>query len=241
MSRLESKVAIVTGGSRGIGKTVVEKLIADGAKKVYSLDLKKGEYDIPNVEQIEVSVTDRAGLAAAIEKIKNESGKVDILVNNAGITKDSLLERLDESAWDAVIDVNLKGVYNITQLVAPIMMENGSGSIINIASIAGVYGNIGQTNYSATKAGVIGMAKTWSKEFTRKGAQIRTNVIVPGFIATEMGMAVPEKMIAMAKAATPLGRLGQPEDIANAIAFLASDESSFINGSVLEVTGGLKL
>lgn len=241
MSRLESKVAIVTGGSRGIGKTVVEKLIADGAKKVYSLDLKKGDYDIANVEQIEVSVTDRAGLAEAIEKIKKESGKVDILVNNAGITKDSLLERLDESAWDAVIDVNLKGVYNITQLVAPIMMENGSGSIINIASIAGVYGNIGQTNYSATKAGVIGMAKTWSKEFTRKGAQIRTNVVVPGFIATEMGMAVPEKMIAMAKAATPLGRLGQPEDIANAIAFLASDEASFINGSVLEVTGGLKL
>jgi len=230
----------VTGGAAGIGRRVVETFIREGAK-VYSFDMAAGEYQNPNVTHVKVSVTDYAALEQAVEKIKAEHGRVDILVNNAGVTKDALVQKLDESMWDFVIDVNLKGTFLMAKLVAPVMMENGKGSIVNISSIVGEYGNIGQTNYAATKAGVIGMTKTWAKEFTRKGAAVRTNAVAPGYIATEMVLTVPEKILDGLKQKNPLGRLGEPQEIADAVLFLASDESSFVNGHVLSVNGGMTL
>lgn len=236
--KLDGKVAIVTGGARGIGAAICEKLAGEGAI-VYSCDLGVGEFSQKNILSEVLNVTDRENVLATIEKIKNTHGKIDILVNNAGITKDALIQRMTEEAWDAVIDVNLKGLFNITQQVAPIMMSNGSGSIINMSSVVGVYGNIGQTNYVATKAGVIGLTKAWAKEFARKGAKVRTNAIAPGFIKTPMTKDLPEKVIDGMLVKTPLGRMGEAEDIANAVLFLATDDSSFVTGQVLGVDGGL--
>lgn len=236
--KLDGKVAIVTGGARGIGAAICEKLAGEGAI-VYSCDLGVGEFSQKNILSEVLNVTDRENVLATIEKIKNTHGKIDILVNNAGITKDALIQRMTEEAWDAVIDVNLKGLFNITQQVAPIMMSNGSGSIINMSSVVGVYGNIGQTNYVATKAGIIGLTKAWAKEFARKGAKVRTNAIAPGFIKTPMTKDLPEKVIDGMLVKTPLGRMGEAEDIANAVLFLATDDSSFVTGQVLGVDGGL--
>jgi 3-oxoacyl-[acyl-carrier protein] reductase len=241
MQRMDGKIAIVTGGARGIGRTVCETFAREGAKMVFSVDMTAGEYKAKNITHIELNVTNREQVAAFVEKVRIEFGRVDVLINNAGITRDALIQKMDESMWDVVIDVNLKGVFNFTQAVAPIMMENGKGSIINIASVVGEYGNIGQTNYAATKAGVIGMTYTWAKEFTRKGAAVRTNAIAPGYVMTEMMATVPDKVLDPIRQATPLGRLGEPQEIANAILFLASDESSYINGHVLSVNGGLRL
>jgi len=240
MNRMDGKVAIVTGGARGIGRQIVDTFVAEGAKAVISADMAMGK-DGPNIKNVILNVTDRDAIAKFVEEIKIEFGHVDVLVNNAGITKDALVQKMQESEWDIVVDVNLKGVFNLTQAVVPMMLEMGKGSIINISSVVGVYGNIGQTNYAATKAGVIGMSHTWSKEFTRKGAAIRTNVIAPGYVATEMMETVPDKVLEPIRQKTPLGRLGTPQEIANAVLFLASDESSFVNGHVLEVTGGLRL
>lgn len=175
------------------------------------------------------------------ESIIEKFGKVDILVNNAGITRDALIQKMTEEMWDLVINVNLKGLFNIAQLVGPQMMENGEGSIINIASVVGEFGNVGQTNYAATKAGVIGMTKTWAKEFARKGAKVRVNSVAPGYINTEMMKTVPEKVLENMRAKTMIGRLGEPEEIANAVLFLASDESSYITGHNLSVNGGMRL
>ncbi|MGL5901342.1 MAG: SDR family oxidoreductase, partial [Cetobacterium sp.] len=172
---------------------------------------------------------------------KDEFGRIDILVNNAGITKDGPFVRMSEDAWDAVINVNLKGVFNVTQAVAPLMTKNKKGSIVTISSVVGLYGNIGQANYSATKGGVIAMSKTWSKELARKGAQIRSNCVAPGFIATPMTDVLPEDVIQGMLDRTSLGKLGLPEDVANAVLFLASDESSYITGQTIEVSGGLAL
>lgn len=241
MNRMEGKVAIVTGGARGIGRQIVETLAHEGAKLVYSLDMGTGEYELPNVIHVPLNVTNRDQVAKFVEKVKNDFGTIDVLVNNAGITRDALIQKMTEDMWDAVIDVNLKGVFNLTQAVAPIMMENGQGSIVSISSVVGVYGNVGQTNYAATKAGVIGMTYTWAKEFTRKGAAVRSNAIAPGYVETEMMATVPDKVLQPIREKTPLGRLGKPQEIANAVLFLASDESSYVNGHVLEVTGGLRL
>ncbi|UII57604.1 3-oxoacyl-ACP reductase FabG [Cytobacillus spongiae] len=241
MNRMEGKIAIVTGGARGIGRTVCETFAREGAKMVFALDMFSGDYSGENITHIELNVTDREKIASFVEQVKNKYGKVDVLINNAGITKDALLQKMDESMWDVVIDVNLKGVFNLTQAIAPIMMEQGQGSIVNISSVVGEYGNIGQTNYAATKAGVIGMTYTWAKEFTRKGAAVRTNAIAPGYVMTEMMATVPDKVLDPIRQKTPLGRLGDPQEIANAILFLASDESSYVNGHVLSVNGGLRL
>ncbi|WP_079507346.1 beta-ketoacyl-ACP reductase [Mesobacillus jeotgali] len=241
MNRMEGKVAIVTGGARGIGRQIVETLAREGAKLIYSLDMGNGEYEFSNVRHIQLNVTNRDQVAKFVEEVKNEVGQIDVLVNNAGITRDALIQKMTEDMWDAVIDVNLKGVFNLTQAVAPIMMENGKGSIVSISSVVGVYGNVGQTNYAATKAGVIGMTYTWAKEFTRKGAAVRSNAIAPGYVETEMMATVPDKVLQPIREKTPLGRLGKPQEIANAVLFLASDESSYVNGHVLEVTGGLRL
>lgn len=240
MLRLKNKVAIVTGASQGIGRCIAETFAREGAK-VIAVDMNKLPYEDSNIYGYEINVTDRVGIKVFFESIIEKFGKVDILVNNAGIIRDALIQKMTEEMWDLVINVNLKGLFNITQLVGPQMMENGEGSIINIASVVGEFGNVGQTNYAATKAGVIGMTKTWAKEFARKGAKIRVNSVAPGYVNTEMMETVPEKVLDNMKAKTMLGRLGEPEEIANAVLFLASEESSYITGHNLSVNGGMRL
>ena len=170
---------------------------------------------------------------------KDNFGRIDVLINNAGITRDNLLDKMSEQEWDLVLDVNLKGIFNMTQLVAPIMVEQNAGSIVSMSSIVGTDGNIGQTNYAASKGGLIAMSKSWAKEFARKGAQVRVNCIAPGFVETPMTVNLPEKVISYMKGKTPLGRMGKPEDIANGVLFLSSEQSAFITGQVLKIDGGL--
>ncbi|SMB99206.1 3-oxoacyl-[acyl-carrier-protein] reductase [Thermanaeromonas toyohensis ToBE] len=245
--RLKDKVAIITGGAKGIGKETALLFAREGAKVVIcDFDEEAGHNTLEELKAIgaaalffKVDVTDRASVQAMVEATKKEFGRIDILINNAGITSDALLTKMTEEQWDKVIAVNLKGVFNCTQAVAPIMLEQGSGVILNASSVVGVYGNIGQTNYAATKAGVIGMTKSWAKELGRKG--IRVNAVAPGFILTDMTAKVPQKILDMMKEKTPLGRLGLPQDVAAAYLFLASDEASYINGQVLGVDGGLMI
>ncbi|WP_314292802.1 3-oxoacyl-[acyl-carrier-protein] reductase [Fusobacterium periodonticum] len=239
MNRLEGKIAVVTGSARGIGRAIVEKLAAHGAKMVVSCDMGEATYEQANVVHKTLNVTNRDAIKTFVDEVEKEYGKIDILVNNAGITKDGLLMRMSEEQWDAVIDVNLKGVFNMTQAVSKSMLKARKGSIINMASVVGLHGNPGQTNYAATKGGVIAMSKTWAKEFGSRS--VRSNCIAPGFIQTPMTDILPEDVIKGMLDATPLGRLGQVEDIANAVLFLASDESSFITGEVLSIAGGLML
>jgi len=178
-------------------------------------------------------------VTTAVNEIVSKHKKIDILINNAGITRDASLLKMTPDQWKQVIDVNLTGVFNCTKAVAPIMVENKSGKIVNTSSVVGLYGNFGQTNYVATKSGIIGMTKVWARELGRKG--INVNAVAPGFIATEMVETIPEKVIDMLKEKTPLGKLGNPEDIANAYLFLVSDEAKYITGTVLSVDGGLVL
>jgi 3-oxoacyl-[acyl-carrier protein] reductase len=244
MIELKDKAAIVTGGARGIGKATLMKLGSLGAKLVVAdmneettnatvAELKKLGYPaIPFLGN--VSLEEDA--VKLVEACQNEYGSVDILVNNAGITKDTLLMRMKKEQWDAVIAVNLTGTYLCTQAAIKYMMKQKKGSVINLSSIAGENGNIGQTNYSASKAGVIGFTKACALELASRN--IRVNAIAPGFIATEMTDAIPEKIKLGIQNSIPLKRAGQPEDIANAVAFLASDASSFITGHILSVNGG---
>jgi 3-oxoacyl-[acyl-carrier protein] reductase len=172
-----------------------------------------------------------------VEEAVAAFGRIDILVNNAGITIDGLLTKMDEDSWEKVISVNLTGVFKCTKEVVPLMLEQGSGVILNASSVVGIHGNVGQTNYAATKAGVIGLTKSWAKEFGPKG--IRVNAVAPGFIVTDMTAKVPQKILDMMESKTPLRKLGRPEDIAAAYLFLASEDAGFINGTVLSVDGGL--
>jgi 3-oxoacyl-[acyl-carrier protein] reductase len=240
MGRLNGKIALVTGGAAGIGGECCKKFAAEGAI-VYAGDMKELAYEAENVFFISLNVTDTASCDAAVKAIVDKHGKLDILVNNAGLTRDALIQKMTDEMWDAVINVNLKGVFNITRVVGPKMMENGYGSIINISSVVGEYGNIGQSNYAATKAGVIGLAKTWAKEFARKGANVRANAIAPGYVMTDILKTVPQDLLDKFAGLTMLGRLGQPEEIANAALFLASEESSYVTGTVLSVNGGMRL
>jgi 3-oxoacyl-[acyl-carrier protein] reductase len=245
MKRLENKIAIVTGGAQGIGKATVEKFLIEGATVlIWDVDDTKGNKFVNDLSTqgfktkfMKVNVAKFDEVDKAINDIINLYGRVDILVNNAGILRDGTLVKMTPEQWQQVIDVNLTGVFNCTKAVAPHMIEKQYGKIINATSVVGLYGNFGQTNYVATKAGVIGMTKVWARELGRKG--INVNAIAPGFIATEMVETMPEKVITTMKEKTPLGRLGKPEDIANAYCFLASEEASFINGTVLSVDGGV--
>ncbi len=247
--RLEGKVTIITGAASGIGRTAAKVFCKEGATVVAcdldeeSLRKLKDECSNENGELVpwKLNVTDRSAIEEMVSEIKEKYGKIDGLINNAGITKDSLLKRMKEEDWDAVIDVNLKGVFNMTQFVAPVMINQRSGSIVNTSSIVGVYGNIGQTNYAATKGGVIAMTKTWAKEFTRKGAAIRVNAVAPGFINTPMTEKVPEKIIKSLEEKIPLKRFGEPEEIAYMYLFLVSDESSYLTGQCIGVNGGLTI
>ncbi len=245
MKRLENKIAIITGGAQGIGKATVIKFLSEGARVIIwdiieekVLQLKnelKNEY----LDFIKTDVTDLSSVENSAREVFNQYGKIDILINNAGITKDATLLKMTADQWKQVIDVNLTGVFNCTKAVAPYMVENKYGKIINTSSVVGIYGNFGQTNYVATKSGIIGMTKVWARELGRKG--INVNAVAPGFIATEMVATIPEKIITMLQEKTPLGRLGDPSDIADAYLFLSSDEAKFITGVTLSVDGGLVL
>ncbi|MBU4350335.1 3-oxoacyl-[acyl-carrier-protein] reductase [bacterium] len=247
--RLKDKVCIITGAAGGIGKVAAILFAQEGAfvaacdvsqEKLRSLKEDIGKFS-KNIETYLLDVTNRESVKNALEAIFQKYGRIDVLVNNAGITRDALLVKMTEQDWDAVINVNLKGVFNMTQAVVPYMMKTQKGSIINTSSIVGIYGNIGQTNYAASKGGIIAMTKTWAKELARKGAQIRVNAVAPGFIRTPMTEKVPEKVLEFINNRTPLGRMGEPKDVAYVYLFLASDESSFITGQVIGVDGGLIL
>lgn len=245
--RLKDKVAIITGGARGIGKATAEKFAKEGAKVIiWDVNLESVNETVEELKGIcseasgfKVDVTNREEISNIIKEVVEKYGKLDCIVNNAGITADNTLLRLTEAEWDRVINVNLKGVFNCGQAAAEVMAAQGFGVILNASSVVGLYGNFGQTNYAATKWGVIGMTKTWAKELGKKG--VRVNAVAPGFILTPMTEKMPEKVLEMMKDKAPIKSLGYPEDIANAYAFLASDEARFITGTVLSVDGGIVL
>jgi 3-oxoacyl-[acyl-carrier protein] reductase len=249
--RLKDKIALITGGAAGIGYATTRRFIEEGARAVIcDVNQQAGEAAVRHLGSAaafyRVDVTDRTAVDGWVESVLAKHGRVDILVNNAGIVRDSLLvkmkdgeliKQMPEADFDLVVSINLKGVFNCTQAVVPAMIRQGGGVILNATSIVGIDGNIGQTNYIATKAGVIGMTKAWARELGRHN--IRVNAVAPGFTATEILTSMPQKVIDGMKARTPLGRLGQPEDIANAYLFLASDEAGFISAVVLRVDGGI--
>ena len=242
-NRLKDNVAIITGAAKGIGFATAQRFAQEGAKVMIAdinLESVKGAAaQIPQAEPYEMNVTDRASIQAVVDQVMQKHGRIDILINNAGITQDARLIKMTEAQFDTVIDVNLKGVFNCTQLIVPHMLDAGSGAVVNASSVVGLYGNFGQTNYSATKFGVIGFTKTWARELGPKG--IRVNAVCPGFIATEMVKAMPENILQDIERRSWLGRLGTPEEMANVYLFLASDEASYVNGVALEASGGISL
>ena len=237
---LQGKTAIVTGASNGIGKAIVDAFIQNGAK-VIGLDIVETESDNDNLEYFKVDIASTSDCERVYRDIISRHEKLDVLVNCAGITGDSLTVNMTEEQFDKVIDVNLKGVWNLTRLVGPAMQAQHKGSIINISSVVGVFGNIGQANYAASKAGVIGMTKSWAKEFALKDGNVRVNAVAPGYTMTNMMSTVPGKLLEKFRGQTILGRLAEPDEIANAVLFLASDLSSYITGEVLNVNGGMRL
>jgi len=246
-ARLLNKVSLITGAAQGIGLATALKFAQEGAI-VIVCDISQAGVD-EAVAQCRAlgataagfvaDVTQRATIDALVASVKAQFGRIDVLVNNAGITQDARLQKMTLEQFDRVIDVNLRGVFHCAQAVADLMVAQGSGVILNASSVVGIYGNFGQTNYAATKFGVIGFTKTWSRELGPKG--IRVNAVAPGFITTPMVAAMPEKVLQDLQAKVPLKRLGKPEEIANVYAFLASDEASYINGAVIEVSGGMSL
>jgi 3-oxoacyl-[acyl-carrier protein] reductase len=243
---LSGKVCVVTGGARGIGRAIALAYATAGARAVIAIDTGFdgfGEVTAQHasVRPVVLDVTDSAAVAAAVERIRADDGRIDVLVNNAGITRDNLLQKMTDDEWDAVITVNLGGVFRMARAIGPLMMEQGAGSIVNMASIVGLTGNVGQSNYAASKGGVVSLTKTWAKEFARKGAQVRVNAIAPGFVRTPMTEKVPERILEAMVGKTLLGRMGEPEDVANAALWLASDASSYVTGQVIGVDGGLVL
>ncbi len=238
--RLKDKVIIVTGAARGLGKAMATLFSKEGAK-VIGVDLNELSYEDNGVEFYQLNVCDEEACKVFFDYVKEQYQKVDVLVNNAGITSDALTHKMSSDMWNKVLQVNLTGVFNLTKLFGLDMMFEGKGNIINISSVVGEYGNIGQANYAATKAGIIGLTKTWAKEYARKGADVRVNAIAPGYIMTEMLETVPEDLLEKFAKMTMLKRLGQPIEIANVALFLASDESSYITGQVISANGGMRL
>lgn len=255
-AKLDNRVAIVTGGASGIGRATVLAFIEAGAAvAVWDVAEDAGNALVAEIRArdgkaafYKVNVADQENVEAAVSAVVEQFGKIDILINNAGITRDAQFVKFKEgkpagkmskSDWDAVIGVNLTGVFNCTQAVVPYMVAQGWGRVVNATSIAGQYGNFGQSNYSASKAGVIALTKVWARELGRRGVNV--NAIAPGFIATDMTKAIPEQVQAGMMEHIPLGRPGQPEEVARAYLFLASEEASYINGSILNVDGGFVL
>ncbi len=242
--RLKNKIAIITGGARGIGKAVSTLFAKEGASVIIWDLLDEGTETAKSIndeggiaEFTKISVTDKAAIEAEAERIHNKYGKIDILINNAGITKDRTLHKMSEAEWDAVIDVNLKGVFLCTQVVSKYMKEAGYGRIVSAASNVGLRGNFGQTNYSATKAGVIAMSKTWTMELGKYG--ITANALAPGFTLTEMTEQIPKEHLEGLKKQIPLQKAAMPIDIAYGYLYLASDEASYVSGICLTIDGGI--
>ena len=241
---LDGKICIVTGAAQGIGHCIAELFAQNHAKAVYACDRKTdGLADLARqhdaIIPVELDVTDRSAIEHLVAEIGAKHQTIDVLVNNAGITRDALIGKMTEADWSGVIAVNLTGVFNFTQAVAPVMMVAGRGSIVSMSSVVGTDGNIGQSNYAAAKGGIISMTKGWAKEFAYKGAQVRVYCVAPGFIETSMTANLPEKVIDGLKEKAPLKRMGKPEEIAEGVLFLASDRSSFITGQTLKIDGGL--
>jgi 3-oxoacyl-[acyl-carrier protein] reductase len=238
--KLKDKVAVVTGGAKGIGAEIAKAFASEGAK-VVAVDMGEMTYEMENVSFYKLNITDVEGCQKFFDDMVKEYGKIDILVNNAGITRDAMTRKMTDEMWDAVINVNLKGIFNLVRHIGPQMENIGGGSIINISSVVGVFGNIGQANYSATKAGVIGLTKTWAKEFARKGVPVRVNAIAPGYVMTDILKTVPQDLLDQFAQMTMLKRLGQPEEIAKVALFLASDDASYITGQTIQADGGMRL
>lgn len=247
MKRLEGKVSLITGAAQGIGEATALKFAREGAIVVVcdvqqvGIDKVVAQCEAAGAQAVGyvMDVTDREQVESVVAQVKERFGRIDALINNAGITQDARLQKMTLAQFDRVIDVNLRGVFHCAQTVADVMVAQGSGSIVNASSVVGIYGNFGQTNYAATKFGVIGFTKTWSRELGAKG--VRVNAVAPGFITTPMVKAMPENVLQSMEAKVPLKRLGEPEEIANVYAFLASDEASYINGAVISVDGGMTI
>jgi 3-oxoacyl-[acyl-carrier protein] reductase len=245
--RLKNKIAIITGGADGIGKATAVRFAAEGAVVViWDMNVEKGEATAAeinagggNARFMKVNTAVYAEVETATKKVTAQYGKVEILINNAGITRDATIKKMTPELWQQVIDVNLTGVFNCAKCAAEVMVENGWGRIVNASSVVALYGNFGQTNYVATKAGVVGMTKTLAKELGRKGVTV--NAVAPGFIATEMVKKMPPDVLKAMEEKVPLKRLGLPEEIAAIYAFLSSDEAAYINGTVISVDGGITI
>lgn len=248
MKRMQDRVVVVTGAARGIGAAIARRCAEEGAR-VAVWDLRQQDVDEMaralklsyGVETLgcAVDVASSAAVNEAAQAVLARFGRVDGLVNNAGVVADAQLKKMSEEQWDRVIGINLKGVFNCTRAFVDAFLAQGSGSVVNISSVVGVYGNFGQTNYAAAKAGVIGMAKSWAKELGRKN--IRANAVCPGFIETPILGDMPKDVLDALVDEVPMKRMGQPEEIAASVAFLLSDDASYVNGAVLEVSGGLTI
>lgn len=242
--RLNNKVAIITGAANGIGYAAAERFIEEGAL-VFVADFDEGT-GIEAANKLgnqaifaKVNVADRKSVKDLVATVMEQAGQIDILVNNAGITRDAMLTKMTDEQFQQVLNVNLNGVFHCTQEVIPHMVAAGGGKIINTSSVSGIYGNVGQTNYAAAKAAIVGMTKTWAKELGRKG--INVNAVAPGFTETEMVKKMPETILEQMRSVVPLQRLGSPRDIANAYLFLASDEASYVSGHTLHVDGAIMM
>lgn len=236
---LNKKTAIVTGSENGIGKAILDIFVRNGAT-VIGIDIKE-ESKNSYYKYYKLDVSETYECEIVYQSILKDNNRIDILVNCAGITRDAMTKNMTEEQFNDVINVNLKGVWNLTRLVGPKMQNDKGGSIINISSVVGVFGNIGQVNYAAAKAGIIGMTKTWAKEFALKGGNVRVNAVAPGYTLTDIIKTVPQSLLDKFASQTMLGRLAEPQEIANVVLFLASDLSSYITGEVINANGGMIL
>jgi len=247
MKRLENRVAIITGGTAGIGAATAIRFAQEGAKVIlWARNAERGKAFIETMKaqglEAEFDAVDSSkydAVCEAAKRVNDKYGKIDILINNAGITNDSTLKKMTVEQWQQVIDINLSGSFYCIKAITPYMLEKGYGRIVNASSVVALYGNFGQTNYVATKAGLIGMTKTLARELGKKG--ITVNAVAPGFIETDMVAKMPENVLDGMRAKVPVGRLGQPEEIASAYLFLASEEAAYINGATLSVDGGMTI